>query len=246
MLKKLAEERISIDKEICSGKPCVKGTRIKVSDILLAIAEGLSNKEILRNFRTIRDEDIKACIAYAYCLSDQISINISGGKGKNILVENDEARKAEIEMETQRLFRESLEKEAERQEEITEETLAKIKEKKASKAEPKLRAPEKRLYDLEIELDKTASIKLFNSKSDKEQGLDMKHDNYIFELRDDKEYWLTYSIKDGVEIDKSMKRNIKLIYKGKENIFEGYLSNDRLHKIFIEKDEDGNTPGRVL
>ena len=83
----------------------------------------------------------------------------------------------------------------------------------------------------------------------------MKHSNYIFRLREDKKLWLTYSDKDGTEIDKGMKRNIKLKYPSKdsdaidgfkEGIFEGYLSTDRVNKIFIERDLEGNTMGRAL
>ncbi len=59
------ESRISIDPEICHGKPCIKGTRIPVSLILEMIEYGLSFKEILEEYPHISIEDIKACIRFA-------------------------------------------------------------------------------------------------------------------------------------------------------------------------------------
>jgi len=59
------EKRISIDPEICHGKPCIKGTRIPVSLILEMIEYGLSFKEILEEYSHISVEDIKACSIFA-------------------------------------------------------------------------------------------------------------------------------------------------------------------------------------
>ncbi len=57
--------RISIDPEVCGGKPCIKGTRIWVSLILDFLAEGVSEAEILADYPQLAPEDIRACIAYA-------------------------------------------------------------------------------------------------------------------------------------------------------------------------------------
>ena len=57
-------ERISIDPHICFGKPCIRGTRIWVSLILDFLASGMSIKEILDEYPSLTEEDIRAAIAY--------------------------------------------------------------------------------------------------------------------------------------------------------------------------------------
>jgi len=56
--------RISINPRICFGKPCIKGTRIWVSLILDLLAEGITNKEIRKEYPQLEEEDIRAAIAY--------------------------------------------------------------------------------------------------------------------------------------------------------------------------------------
>ncbi|RUT07220.1 hypothetical protein DSM106972_024810 [Dulcicalothrix desertica PCC 7102] len=56
--------RISVDPNICSGKPCIKGHRIWVSLILGYLAGGTSIEEVLEAYPSIEREDILACIAY--------------------------------------------------------------------------------------------------------------------------------------------------------------------------------------
>jgi len=58
-------ERISINPKVCHGEPCIKGTRIMVTNILAAIAEGLPMSEILEDFPGITTEDVLACVAFA-------------------------------------------------------------------------------------------------------------------------------------------------------------------------------------
>lgn len=48
-----------------SGKPCIKGTRITVYDILEYLASGMSEDEILADFPYLTRDDIRACIAFA-------------------------------------------------------------------------------------------------------------------------------------------------------------------------------------
>ena len=48
-----------------SGKPCVKGTRITVYDVLSWLANGMPTKEILEDFPELSAEQIYACLAYA-------------------------------------------------------------------------------------------------------------------------------------------------------------------------------------
>ncbi len=57
-------QRISIDPNICFGKPCIRGHRIWVSLILDLLASGWSFKQVLANYPGIEQADIRACIAY--------------------------------------------------------------------------------------------------------------------------------------------------------------------------------------
>jgi uncharacterized protein (DUF433 family) len=63
--------RIVSDPKICSGKPCIKGTRIPVHIILDLLAAGESYKGIKKAYPNITDEDIKACLNYASFLADE-------------------------------------------------------------------------------------------------------------------------------------------------------------------------------
>jgi uncharacterized protein (DUF433 family) len=56
--------RISIDPNICFGKPCIRGHRIWVSLILDLLASGMTSDEILEEHPGLTPEDIQACIAY--------------------------------------------------------------------------------------------------------------------------------------------------------------------------------------
>jgi uncharacterized protein (DUF433 family) len=58
-------ERITLDPEIRSGKPVIRGTRITVSDILEYLAGGMSEAEILEDFPDLRTEDISAALTFA-------------------------------------------------------------------------------------------------------------------------------------------------------------------------------------
>lgn len=56
--------RISIQPNVCFGKPCVKGTRIWVSLILDFLASGMSPEEVLKEYPDLTPLDIQACLAY--------------------------------------------------------------------------------------------------------------------------------------------------------------------------------------
>jgi len=58
-------ERISINPNICHGKPCIKGTRIWVSLIVDNLAAGATEEEILDAYPSLTKDDIKAALAYA-------------------------------------------------------------------------------------------------------------------------------------------------------------------------------------
>ena len=57
-------ERISIDPDVCFGKPCIQGTRIWVSLILGFMADGMTNEEILEEYPQLIREDFLAALAY--------------------------------------------------------------------------------------------------------------------------------------------------------------------------------------
>jgi uncharacterized protein (DUF433 family) len=63
-------DRISIDPQVCGGRPCIQGTRVRVSDILAMMAEGASRTEILADFDYLADADLSAALAYAAQASD--------------------------------------------------------------------------------------------------------------------------------------------------------------------------------
>jgi len=58
-------DRIVIDPEIRFGKPCVRGTRVTVGDVLSYLASGMSERQILADFPQFKSEDIRACLAFA-------------------------------------------------------------------------------------------------------------------------------------------------------------------------------------
>ena len=58
------KDRISIDPNVCHGRPCVKGTRIWVSFVLDLLASGETMESILKEYPQLKPEDIRACIAY--------------------------------------------------------------------------------------------------------------------------------------------------------------------------------------
>mgnify|MGYP001799623187 FL=1 len=60
-----AIQHISIDPNIRFGKPCIKGTRITVSDILKWLASGMSEEDIILDFPVLKTEHIRASLAFA-------------------------------------------------------------------------------------------------------------------------------------------------------------------------------------
>jgi uncharacterized protein (DUF433 family) len=57
--------RISIDPDICGGRPCIRGTRMRVSDLIEMLASGASQSDILADDDYLTEEDISAALAYA-------------------------------------------------------------------------------------------------------------------------------------------------------------------------------------
>ncbi len=76
MIREQLLDRISINPEICFGKPCIRGHRIWVSLILDFLANGASADEILRDYPQLEEADIMACIAYGAEMSRERFVNI--------------------------------------------------------------------------------------------------------------------------------------------------------------------------
>ena len=58
-------DRITVDPEQCGGRPCVRGMRIRVTDVLDLLAAGLSQSDILVEMPALEKEDIEACLRFA-------------------------------------------------------------------------------------------------------------------------------------------------------------------------------------
>ncbi|MHB9102310.1 MAG: DUF433 domain-containing protein [Sulfuricella sp.] len=59
------DNRITIDPEICHGKPCIRGLRYPVESVLEWLASGMSIEEILADYEDLEREDILATLAFA-------------------------------------------------------------------------------------------------------------------------------------------------------------------------------------
>jgi uncharacterized protein (DUF433 family) len=61
----MTSERITFNPRQCGGRPCIRGMRIRVRDVLEMLAGGATQEEILQDFPDLEAEDIRACLAYA-------------------------------------------------------------------------------------------------------------------------------------------------------------------------------------
>lgn len=57
--------RITFDPEQCGGRPCIRGTRIRVIDVLDLLGNGLTAQEVLEELPDLEPDDIRACLQYA-------------------------------------------------------------------------------------------------------------------------------------------------------------------------------------
>ena len=60
-----ANDRITIDPTVCGGRPCVRGLRIRVKDVLDLLAAGATHDEILADYPYLESEDITAVLEFA-------------------------------------------------------------------------------------------------------------------------------------------------------------------------------------
>ena len=70
-------KRITIEEGKCGGKPCIKGKRIRVTDILDLLSSGASYEEILQDYPFLERDDIFAAIEYAARQADHIVLQAS-------------------------------------------------------------------------------------------------------------------------------------------------------------------------
>ena len=70
-------DRIVIDPAVVHGRPAVRGTRMRVTDVLSLLAAGASENEILEDYPYLSIEDIRACLAYAAVQADHVVLSAS-------------------------------------------------------------------------------------------------------------------------------------------------------------------------
>ena len=58
-------DRITVNPKQCGGRPCIRGMRIRVSDVLDLLASGMTREEILSDYPYLEAEDIDACLRFA-------------------------------------------------------------------------------------------------------------------------------------------------------------------------------------
>ena len=64
-------DRIIVDPEVCAGKPCIRGTRIMVTNILGMLAGGYSTDRVLEAYPELGMEDVSAALEYASQVIDE-------------------------------------------------------------------------------------------------------------------------------------------------------------------------------
>lgn len=70
-------DRITFDPEQCGGRPCVRGMRIRVKDVLEMLAAGVAEAEILADFPYLEPEDIRACLEFAASEMDHAILKVA-------------------------------------------------------------------------------------------------------------------------------------------------------------------------
>lgn len=71
-------DRITVNANQCGGKPCIRGMRVRVKDILEMLASGMTQVEILEQFPYLEREDIVAALQFAASLGDSPFVGAAG------------------------------------------------------------------------------------------------------------------------------------------------------------------------
>jgi uncharacterized protein (DUF433 family) len=74
-------ERISVNPDVCFGKPCIRGHRIWVSLILDMLAEGMSTADVIKEYPGLEELDVRAAIAYGAEMSRDRYVPIGAASG---------------------------------------------------------------------------------------------------------------------------------------------------------------------
>ena len=64
--------RITVDPDLCGGRPCLRGQRIRVSDVLELLSSGATTEEIVEDYPTLETDDVLAAIEYAARQTDHV------------------------------------------------------------------------------------------------------------------------------------------------------------------------------
>jgi uncharacterized protein (DUF433 family) len=70
-------DRITIRAEQCGGRPCIRGLRVRVKDVLDLLASGASREEILADYPYLEAEDITAALEFAAKQSDHLVLRVA-------------------------------------------------------------------------------------------------------------------------------------------------------------------------
>jgi uncharacterized protein (DUF433 family) len=70
-------QRITVDADKCGGRPCIRGLRIRVTDVLELLGAGASYEEILKDYPFLEREDILAALDYAAHQTDHVVLSTS-------------------------------------------------------------------------------------------------------------------------------------------------------------------------
>lgn len=65
-------DRITFNPKQCGGRPCIRGMRIRVMDVLDLLAAGVPEKEILADYPDLETEDIRACLQFASAQANHV------------------------------------------------------------------------------------------------------------------------------------------------------------------------------
>ena len=71
-------QRVTVDPNVCGGKPCIRGTRICIAILLDGLAEGLTPEQLRDHYPQLTPDDVKAALAYAAELAQENTWKVAG------------------------------------------------------------------------------------------------------------------------------------------------------------------------
>ena len=69
--------RITVESGKCGGRPCIRGYRLRVKDVLELLANGASWQEIIADYAFLEEDDIRACLEFAALQNDHVVLRTS-------------------------------------------------------------------------------------------------------------------------------------------------------------------------